>query len=124
MEGSGPQRPSQDADQIKAARETGLEAIDGEGSFAAKGIIGEVNSGLEIEGLGRFGMTLSHPEIQRIIQSSRQARYGKGSDTIVDTSERKTWEVDASLLRFHWKSQHDAALADVCTQLGIPRGSE
>lgn len=86
-------------EDVKAAIEASLEAIDSEGSFAAKGAFGEANPGVEIKGLGRFGVPLSPSEISRIIERSRQAPFAKGSDTIVDISVRKTREIDASRIK-------------------------
>lgn len=115
------------ADEVKAALESSLQAIDAQGSFAAIGALEEANPGLEIETLGRFGVPLSQSEISRIIGESRQAPFGKGSDTIVDTTVRRTWEIDANRIKLghpKWQSQENAILSDVCSQLGIPRGSE
>ena len=116
----------QSADEIKAALEICLNAVKGGGSFAACRTRSDVNPGLEIDGLGKFGVPLSESEISRIITSSRQAPFGKGSDTIVDTSVRKTWEIDASRINLRhpkWKCQQDGILEEACDRLGIPKGS-
>lgn len=113
-------------EDVKEALEANLDVIEGNGSCAAHGVLYEGNPGLEIENLGIFGLPLAHSEISRIIESSRQAPFGKGSETIVDTSVRRTWEIDASQINVRhprWQAQHDAILHDVCSQLGVPEGS-
>ena len=112
-------------DEIKHAFRDSLDAIDYEGSFVAAGTFEAANPGLEIDDLGKFGSPLSASEVKRIIGRSRQA--GKGSETIVDTSVRNTWETDASLIKLRhprWPSQERAILEHVCDQMGIAGGSE
>ena len=67
-------------------------------SFYANGVTEELNPGLHIEGIGNVGMPISDHDAQRIITMSRQAPFGKGSRTIVDTSVRKTWELTRETL--------------------------
>ena len=72
-------------------------------------------------------MPLSDAEARRIIQHSRQAPFGKGEETIVDTSVRRTWEIDASKLRLNhpkWPAKQKEILEQACTALGISRGAE
>lgn len=127
MASLGDETPFTSAQEVKEALEANFDAIEGRGSFAAQGILQDGNPGLEIEKLGSFGLPLAQSEISRIIESSRRAPFGKGSETIVDTSVRRTWEIDASRIKLRhpkWQAQHESILKDVCNQLGIPRGSE
>jgi len=110
-------------DQVKNALETCLESVDSEGSFATSGRCEDINPGLMIEGLGRFGVPLSQDEVRRIIDSSHQAPFGKGSETIVDTAVRNTWEIDAARIGLHhpkWSQYERTILGKVCSELGIP----
>lgn len=73
-----------------------LNAIDCGGAFSHSAVAtGTVNSGLQVEGLGRFGNPLYDRDVQLLKQKARQAPFGKGEDTIVDTAVRNTWEIDA-----------------------------
>jgi len=90
-------------EQVKVALESCLDSINSsDGSFTTSGRCDEISPGLTIDGLGTFGHPLSEAEIRRIIDTSRQAPFGKGSDTIVDTSVRNTWKIDASRLVGAW----------------------
>jgi hypothetical protein len=44
--------------------------------------------------VGNISMPLGEAQAQAIIAQSRQAPYGKGNQTLVDTSVRNTWELD------------------------------
>ena len=102
-------------------------SISGTGSFTANGRLDDVNPGLQIEGLGTFGMPLSPPEIQRIIHHSKRAPFGKGEQTIVDESVRKTWEIDACKLGLNhpkWRPREMDILEQACNELGISKGAE
>jgi hypothetical protein len=96
-------------------------------SFSAKGSIGEVNPGLQVESIGNIGIPISDHDAKRIIAVSRQAPFGKGSDTIVDTSVRKTWEIDASQLKLthpKWSQHFGKIINDTAKQLGVARASD
>jgi hypothetical protein len=70
---------------------------------------------------------LSHHDAQAIIQRSRQAPFGKGEETVVDTSVRKTWEIDASKLTIRnpaWPAFFDLVLRMVAQNLGVEGGAE
>lgn len=57
------------------------------------------NPMITIDEFGPLGIPLSVPEAQRLIASSRQAPFGMAERTLVDTSVRDTWEIDASNVR-------------------------
>lgn len=113
----------------KAAIEESLDLIDEENnvSFYAHGQIGEINPGLFIDDLGGTGLPISEHDAQRIISTSRRAPFGKGKETFVDTSVRKTWEIDAKKIQLKhpkWPTQIEQVVNDVAKSLGIARGSE
>lgn len=113
--------------ELRQSLQTSVESVEGNGSFASQARFDEVNPGLEVEGLGRFGMPLSEPEIRRLMLSSHQAPFGKGEETIVDTSVRKTWEIDATKIRLcnpSWPAARQRILEHACRELGIPDGTE
>lgn len=75
-----------------------LEEIKGKGSghFATNGALSSaVNSGLNVHGLGTIGLPLSEREAVELAKSCHEAPFGKGSETIIDTDVRNTWELNA-----------------------------
>jgi hypothetical protein len=72
-----------------------LDSIESPGTFAA---LNRLNRGsippIYVRDVGNISMPLSEAQAQAIIAQSRQAPYGKGNQTLVDTSVRNTWELD------------------------------
>ena len=105
-----------------------LESVDTIGSFATNLTYTAIpNPCLDIEGYGTIGLPLSQHDAQAIIQRSRQAPFGKGEETVVDTSVRKTWEIDASKLTTRnpaWPGFFNVVLRMVVANLGVEGGVE
>ncbi|KAK4161767.1 hypothetical protein QBC43DRAFT_380518 [Cladorrhinum sp. PSN259] len=78
--------------------------------------------GLCVDGVGEIKMPLSEEQARALIAKSRQAPFGRGSETIVDTSIRNTWEIDASQFSFQdpeWPGFLDSLCETVAEDLGI-----
>lgn len=100
-----------------------LKTIEGNGSFATTGVKNFTFPGLQIEGIGEIGFPLNAIQAAEIRLVSHQAPYGKGSQTITDTTVRSTREIDADQLSFKnagWKTTVDDILAEVKIGLGMP----
>jgi hypothetical protein len=54
------------------------------------------NPCLNVDGVGPLGLPLTEAAAKRLISGSRQAPVGKGERTVVDTTVRDTWEIDAA----------------------------
>ena len=97
------------------------------GSFAASSKIASVpNPGLYVHGLGLIGMPLTVHDARRLAQASHQAPFGQGTETIVDTTVRKTWELNANQFELRnpdWLSFVESLKTDVSRELGIPDGA-
>jgi hypothetical protein len=82
-----------------------LESIHSSGTFANAHKLGEIFPGLVVEDVGSIDLPLQEAQAKQMIAKARQAPYGKGSETIVDTSVRNTWELDPGQFRLtdpHW----------------------
>lgn len=78
-----------------------LDAVNAAGTFASFYIRDEFpNPGLFIKGYGAIPFPLQSRDADAIAQMSRQAPFGKGDKTVVDTTVRNTWELDSSSLEF------------------------
>lgn len=71
-----------------------LDNIDASGSFASFGTLNPTYPDIFVHDVGPITRPLDEPQARRLIEKSRLAPYGKGSDTIVDTSVRDTWELN------------------------------
>jgi hypothetical protein len=72
-----------------------------------------VNPGLTIEGNHLIPLPLKEGDAQAIKSVCRQAPFGHGDETVVDTSVRNTWELDASkfeLANSEWPGFFDGIL--------------
>lgn len=100
-----------------------LHAIKGAGSFAAFSKLSVTDlKPISVQDVGTIaGFPLQEAAARQLIEKARQAPYGKGSETFVDTSVRNTWELDASQLHLsrQWASTVGHACEWVAQQLGI-----
>ncbi|KAF8844491.1 hypothetical protein BDN67DRAFT_962852 [Paxillus ammoniavirescens] len=91
--------------------------FDFQGEFAFSSVLPQApNPGLHIDGLGLIGLPLSHRDAQFIKETSIQAPYGKGTQTVVDKNVRDTWEIDPQRIQFTnpaWKPYIDGTVVDM-----------
>src|SRR5439155_203846 len=71
----------------------GLAEIDRPGSFCVSGTAPVVLPGLEVAGLGPVGLPLTARQANELKKHCDQAPYGKGEETLVDTSVRRVWRL-------------------------------
>ena len=105
-----------------------LKGIGGnnKGDFAKAGTLpSAVNPGLSVRGLGIIGLPLSEREAVALGTACHQAPFGKGSETIVDTAVRNTWELNADQFELQnpaWQNTLDEALERVAAALDVVGG--
>lgn len=90
-----------------------IQAIEGDGSFAAQGDLGEVNPGLEIEGLGLIGLPISSHDVDRLCEAGVSGQGGRHY-------------VDSRKIKFRhprWSERENVAIRTMCEQLGVPGGA-
>lgn len=71
-------------------------------------------------------LPLSEDDANILVQASHKAPFGKGTETVVDESVRKTWEIDAGKIKFlnkGWQRCLDRTVEHVARELGIADGS-
>ena len=98
-----------------------LESIRASGTFANAHKLGQIVPGLVVEDVGLIHLPLQEAQAKQIIAKARQAPYGKGSETIVDTSVRNTWELDPSQFRLtnaHWP----LLISEICQTISVEAG--
>ena len=50
---------------------------------------------IEVEGVGTVALPVLPAQAKALIKAASQAPYGRGSETIIDTKVRKTWQIGA-----------------------------
>ncbi|MEZ4826223.1 MAG: 2OG-Fe(II) oxygenase [Bacteroidia bacterium] len=99
-----------------------LQGIQGNGTFATSGITDFTLPGLKVKGMEDLAFPLTAGQAKELIRLSKQAPFGKGSQTVTDTSVRNTWEIDASQLSFSnpsWEKKLSDILEAVTENLGL-----
>ncbi|KAL8893888.1 MAG: hypothetical protein Q9192_004827, partial [Flavoplaca navasiana] len=103
-----------------------ISKVHASGSFAAFGTVDSfVNPGIFIDPIGIVRLPLSEDDAQAIVKTSHKAPFGKGNETLVDDSVRKTWQIDAinfRILNKAWQPCMDRILECVTAELGIAGG--
>lgn len=80
-----------------------------------------INPGLEVAG-SLVPLPLVTRDADAIKAQCEQAPFGRGDDTVVDESVRKTWQLDASLFRCSnpaWPAFLDTVLQEAVLKLGM-----
>ncbi|KAL9005009.1 MAG: hypothetical protein Q9188_002190 [Gyalolechia gomerana] len=105
----------------------GISEVHSAGSFAAFGIIDSfVNPGISVAPIGIVRLPLSEEDAKTLVRASQKAPFGKGNQTLVDESVRKTWQIDAGEIQFlnqAWQRCLDQTVDNVTRELGIAGGS-
>ncbi|CAH0025690.1 unnamed protein product [Clonostachys rhizophaga] len=110
---------------IKADLLGALSEIQASGSFASfRPLVRPPDCGLIVDGVGPVSITndLHESQAKQMIAMAAQAPYGKGSETIVDTTVRNTWELDPQQFRFldnRWHNYVQTLCAQAALDLGI-----
>ncbi len=103
-----------------------LAAIEGPTSFAhGKALKETTNPGLFLHEYGTIGLPLSQNDAKTIISKAQQSPFGKGTETIVDTTVRKSWQLDPSqfsLRNPQWIPIVGKILSEVCEALYVQAG--
>ncbi|MDQ1017396.1 2OG-Fe(II) oxygenase [Streptomyces afghaniensis] len=93
------------------------------GAFSARLEAPAAGLGLEVAGVGPVGLPLRAPQVKRLISVARPALFGRGEQTLSDTSVRDTWQIlpdQLSLAGPSWPSLLSGALEYFRDALGPP----
>ncbi len=99
-----------------------LQNLKGSGKFATTGSLPFTIPGLSIDGKKEISFPIFESEIKKLLDFANQAPFGKGSDTITDTTVRNTWEIDAQYISFlnpSWENHVESILKRVKKDLGL-----
>ena len=99
-----------------------LSETDRPGDFCVSGDLPMTMPGLEVDSLGPVSLPLNRTQAKKLIQCCRQAPYGQGSDTIVDTDVRRVWELDPQQFQLtgpEWDSMVTAIVEGAQAALGL-----
>jgi hypothetical protein len=99
-----------------------LRKIDRPGSFCVSGSVPAILPGLTVKGMGQVGLPLTSQQAEDLKQHCRQAPYGKGEKTLVDTDVRRVWELKPAKFKLtnpDWDAFLEGVLGQVQQELGL-----
>jgi hypothetical protein len=90
--------------------------------FCVTGGLGATDPGIELAGVGPVSVPLRRGMKRSLIHLCRIAPYGKGTETLVDTNVRNTFELDPTKFRLSdaWNAAVASATSTIAQQLGLP----
>jgi hypothetical protein len=106
------------SDRLLAA----ISKVDRPGTFCTSGDVSLVMPGLEVDGLGAVRLPLGKTQARKLARLGRQAPYGKGTETVVDTDVRRVWELDPEQFQLtnpKWKALIPTIVGAVQKELGL-----
>ncbi len=101
-----------------------LLSIDRPGDFCAHGRLFAPMPRLEVDGVGLVSFPVPEAQVRALIEAAERAPYGKGPDTLVDTSVRDCWQIDAERIRLGggaWRDTFAGILDAAARGLGCPK---
>lgn len=99
-----------------------LQAIDRPGDFCISGHIDIHTPLLEVTGVGPIALPLLPIQAEQLLKIATPAPYGRGKETIIDPTVRRTWQVDAQQVHIsgrHWQHDLNHIVNQVTNGLGI-----
>ena len=100
-----------------------LLAIDRPGDYFTHGRLLIPMPTLEVDGVGLLSFPVPEFQVRALIDRAERAPYGKGPETLVDTSVRDCWQIDAAQVRLGgraWPDTFSRILGAAATGLGCP----
>jgi hypothetical protein len=110
------------SDTLVQELQQALKKIDRPGTFCVSGSGPAVLPGLEVGGLGLIGLPLNAGQAEELKKHCEQAPYGKGEQTLVDTSVRRVWRLTPdrfTLTSPDWQPFLKETLRKVQDELGL-----
>ena len=102
-----------------------LRSVDRPGGFCTHGRMFVPMPSLEVESVGVISFPVPDAQVRSLVDVAERAPYGKGTDTLIDTSVRDCWQIDTARIRLGgsvWTDTFRGILDTVAKGLGCPAG--
>lgn len=99
-----------------------LAAVQRPGDYFVSGTVDAYLPNLEVEAVGRIALPLLPQQAQQLMAVATPAPYGRGTETLIDTKVRKTWQINANQVQLggrHWPQTLQSILDRVVTGLSV-----
>ena len=102
-----------------------LESIDRPGDYCVGGTLYGAMPLITLENVGPLSFPVPQAQIDELVEVAERAPYGKGTKTVMDTSVRDCWQIDAHQVRITgkaWSESFDQIMNLVSEGLGLNQG--
>ncbi len=99
-----------------------LGSVDRPGDFFTAGRADFLAPSIEVEGVGRIALPLLPEQMKHLVEAATRAPYGRGPETILDTSVRRTWQIEADRITIsgkHWPKTLSDIVKRATAGLGV-----
>jgi predicted 2-oxoglutarate/Fe(II)-dependent dioxygenase YbiX len=99
-----------------------LRRVRRPGDFCMRGSAELLAPSLSVEGVGQVALPLQPEQARRLIAAAERAPYGRGSQTIIDTAVRNSWQIGPDRARLagrHWPRTLAGIVAMAAEGLGV-----
>ena len=100
-----------------------LRSVDRPGDYCVGGRLYTPMPRVVVDGAGELSFPIPDAQIGALIAAAERAPYGKGTETLVDTSVRDCWQIDATRVRLAgraWPDSFAKVMDLVAAGLGLP----
>ena len=104
-----------------------LAGVTTPGTFATRQVVAADALPLGVIGIGPITLPVTAAAARRLAKLARPARYGRGTETLLDRRVRDTGEIGKAQLSIdaaRWRQTLDPQLARIAHDLGLPEGSQ
>ena len=98
-----------------------LSDVNQPGDFFIAGVVEIPMPRVEVADVGTLSFPIPRPQIEAMMQHATRAPYGRGEETIVDTSVRNVWQISPGAVKISgksWAASFENILAKVTVGLG------
>jgi hypothetical protein len=106
-----------------APLESLLAGVKRPGDFCVHGALALPMPMVQVDGVGLLSFPLPQAQMAALIAAAERAPYGRGQQTVLDTSVRQVWQIDAARVRISGKSWAQS-LGRVLAETGRGLGCE
>src|ERR1700722_19089042 len=102
-----------------------LQTVRRPGDFHASGAFALLPPGIDIDGFGPLALPVLPDQAERLIATAQLAPFGRGEETVIDTSVRRSWQIAPERVRFggkRWAGALAAIVARAAEGLGVSEG--
>ena len=92
------------------------------GDFCTSGTAELLAPSLTVEGVGPISLPLLPVQAAQLVAAAEQAPYGKGPDTVIDTTVRNSWQIGPDRVKIagrHWPKTLESILERAAEGLGV-----